>query len=376
MGLINKTANGHHTSLLVRQHIPNFILDEHPKFVTFIEKYYEFMANNSILSTANSDVYYYGADSATRILPDIRDADLTDLDQFIRSFQKEYAYTFPQNLYDTTNRSTLLKNLLQFYQAVGTEDSFKMLFRLLFDEDIEIYYPKTDMLIASGGHYRQQARIQVNYVENLNSIENKKIVGANSGAYGTVERVEILPVGSDTFVTGKIENTGGVSHVSRIDAFDPSANVNIHDSSKQLEHGRHVAFVYMSDYFGEFEFFEDVYYSDGDSANTTVASNTTVLPLMKRMIWFENFSNYDTANSIVSPYDGRMRYRSTSTNPPWGTANVIGDYYGIANTKHVGDYIHIANTGMWHTTGGGTGQIGYHSGQKMRLNNISLKTTI
>ena len=94
--------------------------------------------------------------------------------------------------------------MVSFYQSVGTEDAFRMLFRLLFNEDIELYYPSKDLLIASGGDYIKQARIRVNSVDYLNDIENKKIVGATSGAYGTVEKVQILPKGSDSLISGKM----------------------------------------------------------------------------------------------------------------------------------------------------------------------------
>ena len=82
-----------------------------------------------------------------------------------------------------------------------------MLFRLLYNEEIEIYYPKTDLLIASGGHYTKQSRIKVFYTENLNDIENKIIKGAFSGAYGTVERVEAVPIGVNSFVSGQVAKT-------------------------------------------------------------------------------------------------------------------------------------------------------------------------
>ena len=139
MSPINRTANSHQTSFLVSQHVPAFVREDHPKFITFIEKYYEFASNNSVLETsAGSGVYYYGFDSASKLIQDINDVDRTDFDQFVESFRKEYAYSFPQELYNGTNKATLYKNLIQFYQAVGTEDSFRASFRLLYNEEIEI----------------------------------------------------------------------------------------------------------------------------------------------------------------------------------------------------------------------------------------------
>ena len=147
MAPINRTANSHQTSFLVSQHVPAFVRDDHPQFVTFLEKYYEFASNNSILETSEgSGAYYYGFDSASKLLQDIHDVDQTDFNEFVESFKKQYAYSFPQELYNGVNKSTFYKNLIQFYQAVGTEDSFRALFRLLYNEEIEIYYLDTLLL--------------------------------------------------------------------------------------------------------------------------------------------------------------------------------------------------------------------------------------
>ena len=213
---IFQTANSHKTSSLVSEQVPDFVRSDHPVFVTFLEKYYEFLANNTLMETPQGyGNTYYGANTALKIIPDIGDIDTTDFSQFIQSFRKQYAPTLPERLGTNTNVQTLYKNLINFYQSVGTEDSFKTLFRLLYNEEIEIYYPKDDLLIASGGDWRQQVRIKVLYVDDLGEIENKKIVGANSGAYGTVEKIKVLPVATDEYVSGQIANTATLTNTFR-----------------------------------------------------------------------------------------------------------------------------------------------------------------
>ena len=384
MGNVVRTSNGHQTSLQVRQNIPEFVVQDHPKFVNFIEKYYEFMANNSLMATtSNSSVYYYGADTAAKILQDIRDVDKTDFDNFVEMFRRQYAYAFPQDLYSEANKATLYKNLVNFYQAVGTEDSFKMLFRLLYNEDIEIYSPSKDILIASGGDYVKRARIRVNYVDGLNRIENKKIVGANSGAYGTVERVEVMPKGSDTFITGRVANTitnfspNLLSFSNTIPNPLTSKYNEVTHPEKILENTKEVAHVYLSNYSGTFDIHEDVYYSEAGSANTSVCANTVILPVTKKLLLFDGFQGPETANAVVSVYDSRHAYRANSTNPPWGHANVI---LGHANTQESGNYIFYSNTGFWHTTGDGEGQIklvtnsvfGSFGGKALQIGNNSV----
>ena len=233
---IIQTANAHHTSLLISEQIPDFVRSDHPKFVNFIEHYYEFLANNSLMQTPDEQSYYYGVDTASKLLQDIRDVDLSDLDKFIESFRRQYGHTFPQKLYETDgseiDKQILYKNLVNFYRAVGTEDSFRMLFRLLFNEDIQIYYPKNDILVASGANYTQLSRIKVNYVDNLTDILSTKIIGANSGAYGTVEEVQVLPAGINSFVSGKVAKTSTVRYSKQsgnTDTRSGRSNTEIYD---------------------------------------------------------------------------------------------------------------------------------------------------
>ena len=162
MALYN-SANTHQTSLLVAQQIPDFIRSDHPKFVTFIEKYYEFLADNTLLDASDGDKYY-GAEYALKAIPDIHDIDNTDYSQFEEFFRSQYAKNFTQNYHPNTNPRNLYKNLINFYRAVGTEDSFRMLFRLLYDEEIEIYYPRQDILIASGGNFTQKLHMLMTYI--------------------------------------------------------------------------------------------------------------------------------------------------------------------------------------------------------------------
>jgi len=327
---IIKTANGHQTSLLVSQHIPDFVRSDHPKFVTFIEKYYEFLANNSLMQTSDG-TNYYGADYASKAISDIHDIDTTDIDLFVESFQKQYAVNFPRSVYNTEDTRILYKNILDFYRAVGTEDSFKMLFRLIYNEDIEIYYPKEDMLIASGGNYVQQVRVKLRHVDDLNNIENAKIVGKTSGAYGTVETIDVLPPQSISYVPGKIGKTSSTYNSGQ-------ANTEIYDSNRLLEKTGREAYAYLTNQHGTFDIFEEVYYVKDNETVTTV-SNTTILPVTTNMVLSDTY-DYAFANSVVSFDDGRHYKSSNSQYVPWGTAN-----------------IGFANTGLWHTTGTGQGQI-------------------
>ena len=327
---IIKTANSHQTSLLVSEHIPDFVRSDHPKFVTFIEKYYEFLANNSLMQTSDG-TNYYGADYASKAISDIHDIDTTDIDLFIESFQKQYAVNFPISVYNNEDTRILYKNILDFYRALGTEDSFKMLFRLIYNEDIEIYYPKQDMLIASGGDFTRQVRVRVGYVANLNIIESGKIVGANSGAYGTVDSVSVLPPKSLSYIPGRIANTSKTYTYGK-------ANSDIYDPQLYVEKTQRDAFINLTDQHGNFHLFEDIYYVQNNVTNFSV-SNTKILPLTTNELLFDNFSSV-YPNSVVSFTDGLHYKSSNSQYRPWGSSNIA-----------------YSNTGYWYTHGSGQGEI-------------------
>ena len=136
-----------------------------------------------------------------------------------------------------------------------------MLFRLLFNEEIEIYYPKTDILIASGGEYTKLSRIKVNYVDNLNDIENTKIIGATSGAYGKVEKVHVFPPTMDSFVSGQIAKTSSLRYSRQsgnTNIREGRSNTEIYHPIKHLEDVNQSAFIYLTDQHGKFDFFERV----------------------------------------------------------------------------------------------------------------------
>ena len=339
MALGKYTANTNQTSLLIHEQVPDFIRDlnegtpgapDGGYFVTFLQKYYEFIAqaNSGMSTTSDANTHYLGTEYALRALPDIGDIDNTDLDNFIESFKRQYAPTLPKKLDKDTNVRAFYKNIVDFYRAVGTEDSIKTLFRLLFnDDDIEIIFPKERTLIASGGEWKQQVRISVNYVDNLNEIVNKKIVGANSGAYGVVEKVQVIPQKLNSYISGNIANTT-YFYANNV------SNSEIYDSDRIIDEFTQTAFIYMTEQFGDFQVFESVYV-EGNSNYT----NTVVLPLTQRILFVDNFGLQST-NSFISVDDGIPWTTQNSTNVPWGTANIA---YG--------------NTGIWHTHGVGQGEL-------------------
>jgi len=122
-------------STLVANQFPEFIQEEYPALTSFIEAYYKFLEQTN-----------------ARNLSNYRDIDET-LDAFIVHFKNELNYngfyTAPEN------DRFILKKIKEIYSAKGSEESYRLLFKLLFNKDVEIYYPYKSVLRASDGKWVQ-----------------------------------------------------------------------------------------------------------------------------------------------------------------------------------------------------------------------------
>jgi hypothetical protein len=123
-------------SLLINRQLPEFVREEHPKFISFLEAYYEFLDNTT-----------YGKG---RELRNISDVDFS-LEEFEQQFFNSFLPFIPRET--AVSKDILIKNILPLYLSKGSERSYKLLFRMLFGEDVEITYPGDQVLRASDGRW-------------------------------------------------------------------------------------------------------------------------------------------------------------------------------------------------------------------------------
>ena len=131
------------TSLLINSQVPEFVREEHPTFIAFLEAYYEYLETQQ--GTDDNDLV-----NKSKELRYISDVD-SSIDDFEANFFNTYASLVPQDV--QVDKSILLKHLLPLYLSKGNEKSFKLLFRLLYNEELEILQPKTNILRASDGKW-------------------------------------------------------------------------------------------------------------------------------------------------------------------------------------------------------------------------------
>ena len=125
-------------SSVVPSQVPEFVREDYSTFIEFLKAYYEFVEQN------------YDSD-----IVKLRDIDTT-LDSFVDYFKKEFAHNIP---YTVVDERFLIQKLKDQYLAKGSEASFKLLFKLLFNKNVTVEYPSRQMLRASDGKWNQDVGI-------------------------------------------------------------------------------------------------------------------------------------------------------------------------------------------------------------------------
>ena len=127
-------------SVRVEGQLPDFVKQDHATFVAFLEAYYEYLEQIG---------------KPYEIVGNLRNyfnVDKTVVD-FLQYFKTQFGKDVPEAVFANANKPQVLKKLRDFYRSKGSEKSFQFLFRLLYKEEIEFYYPGSDMLRISDGKY-------------------------------------------------------------------------------------------------------------------------------------------------------------------------------------------------------------------------------
>jgi hypothetical protein len=206
-------------SNFVESQFPLFYQEEGPDFILFVKAYYEW------LESSDNPIYQ------ARRLKDYRDIDNT-LEKFLEHFQRKYLYGIPFST--IANKRFLLKNILDVYRSKGTIQSYKLLFKLLYNQDVEVYLPGADVLRVSDGTWREPQYLEVTDNGDLNALIGKTVIGVSSGTTAVVENYtkkqfnadiintvyisSVFPKGGDFNVGEKIVVLGQQSNVDAVTA--------------------------------------------------------------------------------------------------------------------------------------------------------------
>jgi hypothetical protein len=131
------------TSILINSQVPEFVREEYPLFISFLEAYYEFLEAKQ--ANEQNDLT-----QQAKNLRYLSDVDFS-LDQFENSFFNTFASLLPRDV--AVDKEFLIKNVLPLYLSKGNEASFKLLFRMLFNDEVSILQPRNNILRASDGKW-------------------------------------------------------------------------------------------------------------------------------------------------------------------------------------------------------------------------------
>jgi hypothetical protein len=181
-------------STLVEDQFPEFYRQEGSVFVQFLEAYYEFLEQEG-------NPLYNLKNVANFVDPD------NTIDQFLSHFKNEFLINFPA--ITSMDQRFLIKRIKDFYTAKGSEQGLKLLFRLLFDDEITVKYPSRDILKASDGNWIIPIYIETEHNPNSYSLIGSKIIGLQSGASGFVENVRTVLVNQKLSDVITLSSIGG-----------------------------------------------------------------------------------------------------------------------------------------------------------------------
>ena len=190
-------------------------------------------------SGATAKVAKYRANPVENIqqLLNYSDPDHT-ISDFLSQMKKEFLNTIPQDTDDAVSTRKLIKNIKSLYRAKGTAKAHKAFFRILFNENSEVYTPSDDMLRVSDGSWNIQTFLRctqtaLQQAQDPIFLTGQVITQANDPADATVNKataivenilkfqegstqiIEII-INTET-TTGTFTNGAEVTGISNID---------------------------------------------------------------------------------------------------------------------------------------------------------------
>ena len=212
MDSISKTIS--HT---IANQFPAIYREEGELLVAFTEAYYEY------LEQQESNSYIYNG----RLALESNDIDHT-VEDFIDKFKSKYLADLP--FVASSDKRFIVKHIMDFYRTKGSEKSLKLLMQLLFDEEVSIYYPSSDVLRLSDSKWSRPIYIELSRGANINDLVDKQITGSVSGAKAFVEGVIRKRLNGAIIYVVYLSSVSGIFEVSE----SITADGNIIDAATVL----------------------------------------------------------------------------------------------------------------------------------------------
>ena len=122
--------------------VPDHVESSYPDLVNFLKTYALY------LERSNSSGFYLNALDIQRDIDHVEENLLTEL-------QNEIGVAVPRDF--ATDPRMFYKRLVEFYKSRGTPESITAFFRMIYDDEVETYFPYVDVLNPSDGDWTDQA---------------------------------------------------------------------------------------------------------------------------------------------------------------------------------------------------------------------------
>ena len=219
---------------IVKSQIPEFVKSDHPQFSAFIDAYYEYLEKTSDSESSSvKDLFRKNPNPGALIANAEEHRDLySSIQTFLDYFAKDLVPFNISGNYVTD--AFLLNKVRDLYIAKGTPDSFKLLFRLLYGEEIDVLEPRSRIIEASEGLYVQFAQMKAVVTAGENELS-----GFN---------FELSTISLDTSLDSDISDSDGTEILTVVDAtYDGTTQENqvvlnliltaVPDSDSKLNYG-------------------------------------------------------------------------------------------------------------------------------------------
>ena len=156
----------------IPQQFPQVYREESPELVEFVKSYHEHLE-----STLQQDYFT------------ITDIDTTYA-EFLKYFQRTHLKDLDVEL--VPNVRLITKHIHDLYNRKGSEEGLRMLFKLFFNENIELFYPSVSLLTPSSSEYYNNSYLEMESVQNPFGYDlqrGMRIQGQTTGATAYVEEV-------------------------------------------------------------------------------------------------------------------------------------------------------------------------------------------
>jgi len=181
--------SGQKTSLLIPSQLPEFIRDDpaYANFVLFLQSYYEWLEQNDNVTDRTKNILNY------------KDVDKTT-SEFLDYYTNDFLSYFPPEI--LADKQKLIKLVKELYQSKGTPSSYKFLFKVLYNSDVDFFYTKDAVLRASAGKWYVAKSLKLASSDrNFLSINNLRLFGELTKSIATIENSVVAGNKIEVFIS-------------------------------------------------------------------------------------------------------------------------------------------------------------------------------